>query len=916
MENGTLIHSRFEDQARRRPDALAVSSDLGTLTYGRLAALSTHHAARIDRAAPGQAGVVAILAERGPHLVAAMLACARAGRPFVVLDRSYPAARLQSLVALGRPVLVLLAGDGAADSLADPDLPALAIDLGVVDPEAPRLPAISADAPAYLLFTSGSTGAPKGVACAHRPLVNFVDWQARTFGLSATDRFTMLSGLSHDPILRDVFTPLSLGASIHIPAQASLTAPGGLAAWFARVRPTVAHMTPQLGYLLTASGRHRFGDLRYVFWGGDVLRRGTTDALAALAPSCESVNFYGATETPQAAAFHRVSRRCGDDRIPIGQGVDGFTLGVVDEHGGPAPDGERGEIVVRSPFLTLGYVRDGCLPAGPPAQTYATGDIGVRRPDGAVEILGRRDDQVKVRGYRVELAEITTAALRAAGVAQAITLNLGPADQVRLGCFVEPHAGARLDSQVVRAALAEQLPAYMVPDEVVLLPALPLLPNGKVDRQALLARQESAVAAPVPRARALNPVERALVDHWRSLFPGKAIGPDSTFASLGGDSLSYVSAYLAAEEALGAVPDGWTTRTIAELAGSATAAPAKRGLFATVESAILLRALAIAAVVASHFQLIETGDGATGALIWVSGFLFGGLQLREMAHQSSLAPIGRILKSLLIPLYLIELPQVAVKFAAHYHAVWSGLALTTDLIDYTRLPVVGPNAYGGHEYLMWYVHCIVHILLLYAALFAGAKVLLKLRRPAVGAAVAAVALGVLGRFVAPLVFVPNALQAGVNPLSIFGHSPLTYLATFALAALTGFLQGRRRLACLAATLVYAAAGAPLYGMIGSLAVAGVAALVLFAPKLALPRVLSRPIYLVAGASFFIYLLQFKFLAVFSHFGAPAWVAWIGATAGGVAIWSGWTWATQKLAALQLRHWRRPAFGLRLRPQTA
>ena len=280
MEQSVLIHTRFETQARLRPGALAISSAEGALTYAELKRLSRRFAAELRAAGAGPGRVVAILAERGPKVVVAALACARAGAPFVILDLAYPSERLAALAAVCRPKAQLLAADTAG--LADCG-PAIAIDLdaSIAIPDAPQ-PRISPDAAAYLLFTSGSTGTPKCLAGSHRPLVNFVDWQAGAFELTADDRFTLLSGLSHDPVLRDIFTPLSLGASLHIPAQATLTEPGALAAWFAEVRPTAAHMTPPLGLLLTAGRAPApLVDLRYVFWGGDVLRRSHIAALAA-----------------------------------------------------------------------------------------------------------------------------------------------------------------------------------------------------------------------------------------------------------------------------------------------------------------------------------------------------------------------------------------------------------------------------------------------------------------------------------------------------------------------------------------------------------------------------------------------------------------------------------------------------------
>jgi amino acid adenylation domain-containing protein len=915
MGQSVLIHARFEAAARRRPDALAVAAPEGELTYAELERLSRRFAAELLAAGAGPGRVVAILAERGPRAVVAALACSRAGAPFVILDLAYPPERLAALADVCRPKLQLLAAETAGLAGCGP---AIAIDLDAAAP-APdvALPDVSPDAPAYLLFTSGSTGAPKCVACSHRPLVNFVDWQARTFDLGAGDRFTLLSGLSHDPVLRDVFTPLSLGASLHIPAQATLTEPGALAAWFAKVRPTAAHMTPPLGHLLTAGrAAEHLHDLRYVFWGGDVLRRGHVEALAALAPNAESVNFYGATETPQAASYFRVPRGFAEDRAPIGAGIDGFALEIRDDDARRVAGETAGEIVVRSRFLTLGPVRDGALPRGRAVEEgyYATGDIGHRRADGQIAIQGRRDDQVKIRGYRVELTEVTACMTGAPGVAQAVTLNVGEAGEARLCAFVE---GPGADPDAVRAHLAARLPAHMVPGEIVRLPKLPLLANGKIDRQALIASRRSP-AAPAPVATLaktpLGKVEAALVASWQPFFGRQTVTPSSTFAGLGGDSLSYVSAYLSLEEALGEVPDHWTTMTIAELAATARPAGA-RSAFVTIESAILMRAVAISVVVGSHFGLFFSGGAGTGALLWVSGSIFGGLQLREMDHDGRLAPIGRLLKSILIPLYLIELPQFLAKLALHAHARLSSVLLTTDLLDYTGLPSAGPDAYGGNEYLLWYIHAVVHILIAYAALMLVCKYVLRLRRPATAAALAAVALGLAGRFLLPALFQPGFWSQPVDPMSYFNHAPTTHLATFALAALAGLIGSRWRWAILGVTLVYVAASAPIYGLADSAPIAAIAAVLAFAPKLSVPRFLSTPIYMVAGASFFIYLLQFKFWVVFTHLHLPALVAWPGAVAGGVAVWAGWNWFSQR-AGRWLAALRAPRRGWRLAGQGA
>jgi len=875
-----LIHARFEDQARAHPDAVALSHAHGTLTYGQLEAQSRALAARLT---PGV--LTGILATRGPRLVVAMLACARAAAPFVVLDLAYPLPRLRRMLEICRPGLLLDAGT-PPEGLSD--LPRLPVSL---TPEATdaALPTVDPNAPAYLLFTSGSTGEPKCVAVSHHPLVNFVGWQERTFALGDADRFTLLSGLSHDPVLRDIFTPLSLGASLHIPDQATLTAPGGLAAWFAEVRPTAAHMTPPLGQLLTAGKAPVLPDLRYVFWGGDVLRRSLVDAVSAIAPDVESVNFYGATETPQAAAFYRVPRQCdGDQRMPIGRGADGFEVEAADD----------GAIVIRSQFLTLGPVIDGRLPppAPPTPKTYDTGDLGRRRTDGAVMIQGRRDDQVKIRGHRVEMAEVTAAALRAPYIAQAVTLNIG-GDAARLALFVQPlNADLALSPDAVRARLAAALPDYMVPDAILVLPALPLLPNGKVDRQALVELAKARPAAAPARA-ATTPLEKTLVADWSDLF-AREVGVDDSFAGLGGDSLSYVTAYLSLEEALGAVPEGWTAMSLADLAVAVGDEAPKKGVMAWIESAILLRAVAICGVVASHFQLIFTGGSATSALLFVSGYIFGALQLNEMDHQKSLKPMGRLLKGLLLPLFAYELANTALKLVTHEPVRLSSLLLYTDFLDYHGLPTDGPNAYGGHDPVMWYIHCTFHVVLFYGAVFWLLDRVLKLKKPALATAITVLAVGLLGRFVLPFFFVPDFGRAPLDMASVFKHAPTTHMATFALAAMAGLLKGKGRIAFTVAAAAYALASSPFYTIGDAAVLAPIAALVLFLPKIPWPRLLSKPVYMIAGASLFIYLIHFKVLGVWQRVtDAPLVLAWIAAIAAGVVGWSCWNFMMKQLPAI-------------------
>ena len=402
------------------------------------------------------------------------------------------------------------------------------------------------------------------------------------------------------------------------------------------------------------------------------------------------------------------------------------------------------------------------------------------------------------------------------------------------------------------------------------------------------------------------------MDSWQAFFGRQTVTTASSFAGLGGDSLSYVSAYLSLEDVLGEVPDRWTTMTIAELAATAQPAGAKRSALVTIESAILMRAVAICVVVGSHFQLFFSGGAGTSALLWVSGSIFGALQLREMDHDGRLAPIGRLLKSILIPLYLIELPQFLAKLALHAHARLSSVLLTTDLLDYTGLPSSGPDAYGGHEYLLWYIHAVVHILIVYAALLlVVARYVLRLRAARHRRGVRAPSRSVL-----PAASAAGALPAPgfwahpVDPMSYFNHAPTTHLATFALAALSGLTAGRWRWrdpgrdAGLRRRSAFRSTDWPTRCRSPS------------SPPSSASRRSSACRACSRRRSTWSPARRSSSTCCSSSSGrwrptctVPALLAWPIAVAGGVAVWAGWNWISQRFAAAgldpgaALRCWR-------------
>ena len=592
------VHELFAERARRHPERPAVVDGEGTWTYGELAEAAARLAARLraDGIAPGDR--VAIWAHRSAPLVWAVLGVLEAGGAFVILDPTYPPARLAEIVQLAEPrawLEVAAAGSPPRDvedllverARAGDLLGRLALPGGgpagaraLLDslPPAGPSPSIGPDDLAYIAFTSGSTGLPKGILGRHGPLSHFLPWQRERFGLGEDDRYSLLSGLAHDPLQRDLFTPLCTGATLCVPSLEEIVTPGRLAAWMAAQGVTVAHLTPALGQVLTeGSGggpRASIPTLRWVLLVGDILTRLDVDRIRALAPAVTCVNLYGSTETQRAVGYHVVeaadgrSGERGKQILPLGRGMRDVQLLVV-RRAESIPSsrlagvGELGEIWVRSPHLARGYLKDEALTADrfrtnpftgkAGDRVYRTGDLGRYLPDGQVAFAGRADQQVKIRGFRIELGEIEAVLGRLPGVRESIVLlrEDTPAGDKRLVAYVVPEA-AGVEADGLRDALRTQLPAYMVPAAFVLLEKLPLTPNGKVDRRALARLapertpgQETAYVEPE------SDLEKVIAGVWREVLGLERVGVQQNFFDLGGHSLLLVRLHARLQETLG-----------------------------------------------------------------------------------------------------------------------------------------------------------------------------------------------------------------------------------------------------------------------------------------------------------------------------------------------------------------------------
>ncbi|MEV4548943.1 amino acid adenylation domain-containing protein [Nonomuraea wenchangensis] len=537
-------------------DRVAVAGEEGALGYAGLVRLAGAVAESVATAVePG--AVVAILAARTYELPPLLLGVLGAGGRWAVLDPALPAARLEAQArAAGARALITCPGVPVPAELAWlPELPWPSETGGVTGPgrAAETLGRAKPGERGYLAFTSGTTGEPKPVVAAEEPLARFLDWYAAEFALTSDDRFALLAGLAHDPLLRDVWTPLALGATLHVPAQDRVRDPARLAAWLRERAITVAHVTPQLATLIAAAGME-LPDLRLVVFGGDRLTFADVARFAAVAPKARLVNAYGTTETPQAQAVHEITGQVGasGDPVPVGHGVDGAELLVLDAGGSPAAVGELGEVVVRSRRLARAYAGDDELtrsrfsrePGGGPAR-YRTGDLGRYDPDGRVVPAGRADGQVKIRGHRVELGEVEAALAAHPGVLAAAARTAEQPGGPVLHAYAVP-AGAAVQAGELRRHLAARLPDHAVPAELVLLPALPLTPNGKVDRAALPAPPPRAAAG--PGQEPATATERLVAGVWREVLNLPRVAADANFFEIGGHSLAtaQVQARLAA----------------------------------------------------------------------------------------------------------------------------------------------------------------------------------------------------------------------------------------------------------------------------------------------------------------------------------------------------------------------------------
>ncbi len=552
-EREATIPQLFEDQAGRTPDAVALRWDGRDLTYRQLNEQANQLARYLQSLGVAPGVLVGVCLERSFDLVVGLLGILKAGGAYVPLDPNYPRERLRFILddSAARVVLTaerLLAGV--------PETSARVVCLDR-DPAIQRQPKDNLpDSPApadvaYVIYTSGSSGAPKGVLGLHRGALNRFSWMWRTYPFGPFEVGCQKTTLSFVDSVWEIFGPLLAGtASVLIPDDA-VRDPERLIDTLATNRVSRIVLVPSLLRALLDRGTDlatRLPQLKLWVTSGEALPVDLGRAFRAVFPDRVLLNLYGSTEVSADATYYEVGREIPDNTIPIGRPMANVRVAVLDQRRQPVPLGVAGELYVGGDGVARGYLNRPELTAArfiadptgqaPGVRFYQTGDVARFRSDGNLEYLGRIDQQVKIRGYRIELGEVEAALAQHPAVHQAIVVAREdrPGDK-RLVAYVVAQGDAPLDGREVRRFLGERLPGFMVPALVVVLDALPLLPNGKVDRLGL-PPPEAVRPGGVAFRRPATEREQAIAGVWEEVLGVSSIGVDEDFFALGGDSLA------------------------------------------------------------------------------------------------------------------------------------------------------------------------------------------------------------------------------------------------------------------------------------------------------------------------------------------------------------------------------------------
>jgi amino acid adenylation domain-containing protein len=550
----SCIHELFEEQVRRTPEATAIIYEGSSLTYAELNARSNQLARYLRKHGVGPDVLVAVCIERSAEMVMSLLAVLKAGGAYVPIDPKYPPQRLAYMIEDAAP-RILLTEERVKDLFPLPAQKVIAVDTSRAviakhaDTDLPvQAVGLNSRNLAYVIYTSGSTGTPKGVMNEHRGMVNRIVAQKDFEAFSVNDICCQKTSISFVDAVFEIFGPLCNGSRLVIMPAMAVNDPTQMAALIARERVTHLLTVPSLARAMLSDTQimRRLATLRIWTLSGEEIRSDLLIRLQEQLPGCEFILQYGSSEVSSDATIYKSTHFSGK-RVPLGRPLPNVQVYVLDAHGALVPIGAIGEICVGGVGVARGYVNKVELTAehfvrdtfssNEKGRLYRTGDLGRWRPDGLLECLGRRDHQIKIRGFRVELGEIETQLASHPSVKQALVVAREQASSDKhLIAYVTSRDGRNLDVDQLRCHLQDTLPAYMLPRAFVRLDAFPMTPNGKLNRSAL---PEPTPAAYGSRAHEppLGEVENALGVIWRDLLKLESVGRYDNFLELGGHSL-------------------------------------------------------------------------------------------------------------------------------------------------------------------------------------------------------------------------------------------------------------------------------------------------------------------------------------------------------------------------------------------
>ncbi|WP_279609035.1 non-ribosomal peptide synthetase [Burkholderia gladioli] len=549
------VHELVEDRAGQMPEAIALVAGDEQLTYGELNARANRLARYLVKLGVGPDIPVAVCAERSVAMVVALLAVFKAGGVYLSIDPAFSSARLAHILDDAAPP-VMLADAVGRDALGEGRLAKhVMVDLSVVlapwdelpsDDLSPRSLGLDSSHLAYVIYTSGSTGTPKGVMVEHRQLANLVSWHIDRFELKAGSRVPATASLAFDASVWELWPVLCAGASLLLPPPGLSSDAAALLNWWRQQSMDSAFLVTPLALLAMQSELPP--GLKSLLIGGDRV----TSLPSGLPPSLRIVNNYGPTETTVVATSGEIEPSAGDTAYPIGKPIANTRIYLLDEHQALVPLGAIGELYIGGAGVARGYLNRPDLTAqrfladpfaraegDAEARMYRTGDLARYQPDGNIVFLGRNDEQVKVRGFRVEPGEIEAQLATHEAVREAIVIaRQDPAGNARLLAYVSLLDAAPRAELVrgLREHLAARLPEYMVPAAFVVLDALPLTRNGKVDRRALPEPDDEAFVQAQYEAPQ-GETEQTIAALWAELLGVERVGRHDNFFALGGHSL-------------------------------------------------------------------------------------------------------------------------------------------------------------------------------------------------------------------------------------------------------------------------------------------------------------------------------------------------------------------------------------------